>query len=182
MHRLLALIFIFSISSVVIFIDSEAYAEDSSLSMDLVLDSAERFFVSLRDGEYETAWDLLSEKSHETIIDDVHASARKINGEIKKEVVFRDFEMMGLMFTNYWNAFRSAFDANLILRESRWEKGFIKKNRAEIILAYKKSDGPTRLKLYREGGIWKVGLVETFWNRKGIKFLNPVLKLLSNDK
>ena len=182
MHRFLTLIFLFSISFVVIFIDCPAYAENSSMNMDLVLDSAERFFVSLRDGEYETAWGLLSEKSHETIIDDVHASARKMNGEIKKEVVLKDFKMMGLMFTNYWNAFSSAFDVNLILRQSRWEKGFIKKNKAEIILMYEKSGGPTRLKLYREGGIWKVGLIETFWNRKGVKFLSPVLKLLSNDK
>jgi hypothetical protein len=59
----------------------------------------------------------------------------------------------------------------MVLEQSRWEMGFIKKNEAEIILMYKKSDRPTRLKMFKENDVWKVGLVETFWARGTLKFL-----------
>jgi len=47
-----------------------------------------------------------------------------------------------------------------------WEIGFIKENKAEIIIKQKKSEEPARLKLFKENNKWKVGLVETFWTRK----------------
>ena len=37
-----------------------------------VLDSAETFFISLKERKYGTAWDLLSERSQKRIINDVY--------------------------------------------------------------------------------------------------------------
>jgi uncharacterized protein involved in type VI secretion and phage assembly len=44
--------------------------------------------------------------------------------------------------------------------------GPVQKNRAEIILRYQKSDHDALLKLFREEGLWKVGLDETFSTRQ----------------
>jgi len=54
----------------------------------------------------------------------------------------------------------------MILENSRWEIAFIKEDKAEIIITYKKSAEPARLKIFREDNTWKIGLVETFWTRK----------------
>jgi len=41
-------------------------------------------------------------------------------------------------------------------------RGYSVKKYAEIVIKYKKSENPFHLKMYKEDGIWKVGLVETF--------------------
>ncbi len=136
--------------------------------------------MALRDREYETAWSLLTEKSHKTIINDIYISSQKTGGKKKKEDIIRDFDSRGVLFNNYWNAFLASFDTDIILEQSLWEIGFMKKNKAEIILTYKNSAAPTRLKLYREDGFWKVGLVETFWTKRNIKFLQFIFRLFTN--
>jgi hypothetical protein len=39
------------------------------------------------------------------------------------------------------------------------------KDRAEILLTHHGADRPATLKMFREDGGWKAGLVETFWSR-----------------
>lgn len=179
MHRLLSIIFVFSINCVLIFNIYAAHAEDNSKSTDLILNSAEKFFISLKNGEYEIVWNLLSDKSHKTIINDVHKASKKMNRDINKEDIAEDFNNGGVMFNNYWGSFRSTFDTEMILEQTRWDMGFIKKHKAEIIISNKKSERPARLKMLKENEVWKIGLVETFWNKKRMRFMYFISNLFN---
>ena len=166
MHKSSLLIFALFLGNFLIFNLCNSFGEDYEKSLSLVLDSAEKFFISLEEGDFETAWAILSETSRKTIISDVYKASKKIRKDIKKEDIIDDFKNRGMMFKNYWNAFSGNFNSGIILQESRWEIGYIKKNRAEIIITYRKSDHPAKLRMFKEGNAWRVGLVETFWTRK----------------
>jgi hypothetical protein len=164
MHKFFSAIFVLllCISTV---IPCTLKAQENS-SINSVLDTAERFFISLKTKEYKPAWNLLSKKSQETIIKDIYKASNEIGANTTIEDIQQDFDNSGLISKNYWDAFLDTFDPNLILENSRWEIGFIKENKAEIIIKQKKSEEPARLKLFKENNKWKVGLVETFWTRK----------------
>lgn len=164
MHKLLSAIFVLLLC-ISIVIPSTLKAQDND-SINSVLDSAEKFFISLKAREYKHAWNLLSIKSQETIIKDIYKTSNKIGAKTTIENIQLDFNNSGLISKNYWDAFLDTFDPNQILENSRWEIGFIKENKAEIIIRQKKSEEPARLKLFKENNKWKVGLVETFWTRK----------------
>lgn len=140
-----------------------------------ILDCAEKYFVSLKNSEYDKVWNLLTEKSRLVIINDVYKASKGMNINIEKDDVARDFNSRGVMFRNYWNSFVSTFDTDMILEHSRWEVGFVKDGDAEILITNEKSQRPTRLIVLKEEDAWKVGLVETFWNRKAANFLKMVL-------
>ena len=72
----------------------------------------------------------------------------------------------GMIAASYWNGVLTAFNPDIILNESTWGIGFVKPDRAEIVIRYKKSDQPVRLQMSKKDGLWKVGLTETFWARK----------------
>jgi hypothetical protein len=143
-------------------------AEYDAASVTPVLNSAEKFFVSLKNRNFSESWELLSEKSRKTIIEDVSESNKKIGNIISKETIKTDFNNKGSISNHYWAAFVASFDPDIVLEHSRWELGFIKKQKAEIITTYKNSKNPTVLKMYRESGSWRVGLVETFWSIKQV--------------
>jgi hypothetical protein len=81
------------------------------------------------------------------------------------EAVRSDFVAGGPIARDYWDAFLRRFDPDTALENSRWEIGSVEKDRAEILLTRHGADHPARLKMFREDGGWKVGLVETFWSR-----------------
>jgi hypothetical protein len=162
MHRFLSVIFALFFC---IAIPCTLKAQDND-SINAVLDSAEKYFISLKAKEYKKAWSLLSKKSQETIIKDIYKASNKIGANTTNEDIRQDFDNSGIISQNYWNAFLVSFDPNMILEKSRWEIGFIKENKAEIIIKQKKSEEPARLKLFKENNKWKIGLVETFWTRK----------------
>ena len=164
MHKFLPAIFVLFLF-IAIVIPCTSNAQDSN-SINSVLDSAEKFFLSLRAKEYKTTWNLLSKKSQETIIKDVYKASNKIGAKTTKESIQQDFNNSGVISQNYWNAFLDTFDPNMILENSRWEIAFVKEYEAEITITHKKSGEPARLKIFKEDNIWKVGLVETFWTRK----------------
>lgn len=147
------------------FIPLSAGAMDGPVASE-VLESAEKFFVSLRDNDFHVVWHLLTEKSRQTIINDVHTSTRKMGGEITKDEIWSDFENSGIISSNYWRSFLTSFEPDMILKESRWEIGPIKSSTAEIVITHRKSREPAVLKLRKEDNAWKIGLVETFWTRK----------------
>ena len=143
----------------------------------LILDPAEDFFVSLRNREFKTAWDLLSNKSHDTIIDDVYKNSIERGIEIKRVDVMRDFQNSGIIFKNYWNAFIMNFDPDIVLNKRVWEFEKIESDQAVILL---KARIVTKLHMYKEENHWKVGLVESFWtgkNNKAIKFMHSLLAI-----
>lgn len=153
-----------------------AYYDDDYKSVSPILGPAEKFFSSLQNNEYDIAWNLLSERSHEVIIDDVYKASSKINGRLRKEDITRDFNNNGTMFFNYWKAFLNTFDTEMILEKSLWEMGVISDDKAEIIITYEDSQKPTILVMHKQLNSWKVGLVETFWQRKRVSLLRFIFQ------
>ena len=156
------LLALFLICQAFLFISGETSAGDKHIDISRILDPAEKFFVSLKDRKYGTAWDLLSAESHSTIIDNVYNASRKDGSNIQKLDITRDFENRGIICNSYWNAFLETFDPDMVLKESRWEMGPIEKDEAEIIIMHRRSDFPARLRMFKENGTWKVGFSETF--------------------
>lgn len=150
--------------------------DDEYKALAPIVNAAEKFFLSLKDSEYDTAWNLLSAGSHKAIISDVYDSTRKINGDIDREDIIKDFNGRGSMFRNYWTSFHRSFDFDMILEKSEWEMGFIGKEEAGIIITYDYSEAPTLLRMLKEQDAWKVGLAETFWPRKTLNLLHFIFQ------
>ena len=151
--------------------------ETTLSSLNTILYSAEDFFISIKQGDFKTSWDLLSEKSKDKIINEIFNASRDNGAVTEKDDIRRSFIKKGLIATNFWNAARSKFDPDMVLEESHWEIGFIKNSKAEIIITYRKSSHPSRLKMYKEQGSWRVGLVETFWSRRYMESLFSLLRM-----
>ena len=96
-------------------------------------------------------------------MDDIFKATVNRGSVASKDHISNDMAMGGATAQVYWRAFLQNFDPDTALEQSKWELGPLKRDRAEIILRYKQSDNPATIKLYRENGSWKVGLVETFW-------------------
>lgn len=144
-----------------------AFADDSDKTLGDVLSAAENLFKAMQAKNYPGIWALLSAASHKTVIDDTFTAIAKEGGkEVPKEEIRRNFSEGGPIARGYWNGFLENFDPRLALEQSKWEVGSIGPDRAEILITGKTAEKPALLKLFRENGGWKVGLVETFWGRK----------------
>lgn len=133
---------------------------------DEILSVTEGFFIALKEKRFADAWDMLTAKSKNTIIDEVYREVNKTNSKIGKEVVKEEFDKKGELFSIYWNTFTQKFDPDTVLEQSVWNIGEIKHDRATLILRYKKSEYDSELQIYKEEGKWKFGLVESYWTRK----------------
>lgn len=131
--------------------------------LDDILMSAERFFQCLRGGNFSQAWSFLSVGSREAITADIYKGS---GGHYSREQIRGDLKAGGMIARSYWTGVLESFDPILILEESRWEEGFVHPGRAELLITYRKSKYPVHLKLFKESGAWKVGMVESFWTRK----------------
>jgi hypothetical protein len=136
-----------------------------------ILARAESLFQSMKARDYPAIFAALSAKSRETIVAEtltaltaagppLHAPATAPSPDLKS--VRDDFARGGPIARDYWDAFLRRFDPDTALEHSRWEIGSVGKDRAEILLTHHGADHPARLKMFREDGGWKVGLVETF--------------------
>jgi len=150
-----------------------------------ILARAESLFQSMKARDYPAIFAALSAKSRETIVAETasaFAAAAKQEPPGKAtfsdtpsapakasppdpEAVRRDFVAGGPIARDYWDAYLRRFDPDAALEHSRWEIGSVGKDRAEILLTYRGADHPATLKMFREDGGWKAGLVETFWSR-----------------
>ncbi|MBI5740366.1 MAG: hypothetical protein HZA16_06560 [Nitrospirae bacterium] len=157
----------------------EAFPDGTGNPEDAILESSERFFISLKKNDFNTAWNLLSLKSRETIISDIIRATRKAGGGTNKDDIIKDFENSGVISTSYWNAFLNTFNPDMILEECKWEMGVIDKQKAEIIITHRKASDPVTLKVLREDGVWRVGLVETFWAGRTDSFLQKLVNLFA---
>lgn len=140
---------------------SYSYPQDSG-SINDILNSAETFFKSLADKNFSYSWEFLSAKSKKVIIDDVYTASKSSGVTYTHEQLWTDFKINGLIARTYWNGFLKNFDPNIVLDKCIWEKVLHKENYALIVIRYQKSDAPFHLKMYKEDGAWKVGLIETF--------------------
>jgi hypothetical protein len=132
-----------------------------------LLDSAESLFKAMQLKNYPEIWMGLSKKSHKIIAEQVYKVIEKA-GEAGYSValVEEDFSAGGPVARSYWDAYLDNFRVDYILEQSRWTIGFIKKDKAEIDLLYRKAENPARLQMFKEDDQWKVGLMETFQGRK----------------
>jgi len=150
-----------------------------------ILERAESLFQSMKNRDYPAIFAALSAKSREAIVaetsSDLDAAASQAApgtssaaepppGLVKHpapgpEAVRRDFAAGGPIARDYWDAFLRRFDPDVALERSRWEIGSLGKDRAEILITRHGAEHPARLRMFREDGGWKVGLVETFWSR-----------------
>ncbi|MCX8110176.1 MAG: hypothetical protein N3D15_02875 [Syntrophorhabdaceae bacterium] len=114
-------------------------------------------------------WNGITEKSRQRIIDDIYRYNIKQSKKEKnitiltRDLISKDFESSGQIAREYWEAFLENFDPKTVLEQSTWKMGKIEGNYAEVIIQYRKSERPAILQMYKEKGIWKIGLVETFW-------------------
>lgn len=143
-----------------------AYAQINDEEINTILTQAESLFKAIKENNYIETWRLLTGKSRKSIVEDVHKHIKKGGGSISEEVISADFASGGELAQAYWKGYITSFDPDLILTQSSWQPGKIKKDSAEIIIQYKKAENPAILLMFREEGIWKVGLEETFGTRK----------------
>jgi len=147
---------------------SQIYAEKISPEEDRILTSAEKIFKMMQSRDLKGIWECLTENSKQRIVDDTYKSyirlSKKENISVpSKKDIFIDFETIGNTAKEYWEAFLENFDPKTVLEQSEWKMGKVKGDYAEILIHYRKSERPAILQMYREKGIWKTGLVETFW-------------------
>lgn len=149
------------------FMPSVPSARAASDETDDVMASAESLFKAMKHKDYSGIWMNLSQKSRKTIAEETYGSM-KAEGrrEYSVDVVEKDFNGDGPIAKEYWGAFLRIFNPDQALEQSTWEMGYVKKDQAEISLLYQKSENPTKLRMFKENGRWKVGLVESFWGRK----------------
>lgn len=131
-----------------------------------VLTAAEGFFIALKEKRFADAWESLTTKSRETIVSEVYNEINKTEAKIGKELVTEDFNKNGELSRLYWNAFIKNFDPDTVLEQSVWNIGKIKGDTAIIVLKHKESEYNSELKLCKEDGRWRVGLMESFWIMK----------------
>lgn len=122
--------------------------------------------MKARDGR--ATWALLTAKSRAAIVDETLRALAGSAGKSpapSRDDVSRDFAENGPIARSYWEGFLKRFDPDQVLEQSRWEIGTIDRDHAVIVITYRDSDRPAVVRMAREGGGWKVGLVETFWTR-----------------
>ena len=150
-----------------------------------ILARAESLFQSMKARDYAAIFAALSAKSRETIVGDtltaLASTAKQASpgkptstGTLPNTTAMApppdpgavrdDFVAGGPIARDYWDAFLRHFDPDAALEHSRWEIGSVGKDRAEILLTHHGADRPATLKMFREDGGWKAGLVETFWS------------------
>lgn len=138
----------------------------SETDLDAVLTSAEALFRAMQHRDYVKVWAGLSGKSRQTIAGDTWNALKSSPGSYTEALVAEDFSKGDVLARAYWDAYLKNFDPVMILDDSTWEMGSLEGDAAKITITYKKASKPATLHMVREGGVWKVGLTESFWSRK----------------
>lgn len=133
---------------------------------DELLTAAESLFQNMAKGNYPALWDGLSDATRRGIARDVGRAVAKTGDARGESEILADFAQGGPLARHYWAAYLGQFDPRTVLEESRWSLGVMGKDRAEIVLRYRKSRQDTILKLFHERGGWRVGLAESFSARQ----------------
>ncbi|HOG17131.1 MAG TPA: hypothetical protein PLB96_07275 [Syntrophales bacterium] len=133
--------------------------------VDDVLTCAESLFKAQEARRYGEIWQFLTVKTKKSIVEAVYERSKRAGGEMDKKGIASDFAAGGTIARAYWDGYLLVFKPGMVLDESRWTIGGIKKDKAEILILHRKSERPAVLQLFREDGMWKVGLDETFGAR-----------------
>jgi hypothetical protein len=129
-----------------------------------ILAAAESLFGTMKARDYPATWAVLTAKSRDTIVAETEDAIRAAGGNpLPKGDLREDFAAGGPIARRYWEGFLRRFDPDAALERSRWEMGVVERDRAEVLITHRGADRPAVLRMYKEGGNWKAGLVETFW-------------------
>jgi hypothetical protein len=131
-----------------------------------VIDSAESLFKAMKAKDYPAIWSALTSKSRRTIAEDIRKEEGRLGNRYSVDLIEKDLSTGGTLARSYWDSFLRYFNPVIVLEQSTWKMGNMKKDTAEIVLLYNKSERPANLKMFKENNQWRVGLTETFWNRK----------------
>jgi hypothetical protein len=130
-----------------------------------ILSAAESVFQNMKKGDYPALWSGLTAETQRSIIRNTGKALEKAGLDYSGERIRKDCEAGGEIARGYWRGYLSQFDPATVLEQSAWNIGAIKGDRAAIIIRYKKSSNDAIIHMFREGGVWKVGLEETFATR-----------------
>jgi hypothetical protein len=133
--------------------------------VDSILTAAESVFLNMSQAAYPALWTGLSTQSRKSIIRNVRKALNKAGLDYSEDRISADFEKGGEIAGGYWKGYLSEFDPKTVLEGSKWSMGEVRKDRAEIIIRYKKSQHDAILQMFREEGVWKAGLSESFATR-----------------
>ncbi len=129
--------------------------------------AAEATFQAMKARDYRQIWERLTTKSRETVADEtLEALAKEGKSKTGREALMDDFRDGGPVARTDWDAFLTHFNPDTALAESRWEAAEAGPGQVLVLITYKTSDRPAAVKMVREDGAWKFGLVETFWGRR----------------
>lgn len=134
--------------------------------IEAILASAEDLFKAMKEKNYPALWNLLSNKSQDSIVGNIQKNAEKAGVGFSRDQINSDFLIGGLISRTYWNKYLTVFDPDIPLEQSKWDMDFLKENKAQIRLQYIKAGKPIFLQMYKESTGWKVGLEETFSARE----------------
>jgi hypothetical protein len=135
-------------------------------NVESALSSAESLFKMMKSRNYPEIWSLLTQKSKDVIVNDVYKAEADAGVVHLRENINSDFNNAGTLSNAYWNSFLDNFNPDTVLEQSKWDTGTFEKDKGEIIIKYRKAESPAILLMFKENGMWKLGLVETFWTRK----------------
>jgi len=147
---------------VMAFQTANVYAKERSGA---VLAPAYSFFVNLKNHNFKNIWPLLTRYSRKTIVNDIENSFIKNKIKISADKINKSMKTGGYIAKSYWKGFLTSFNPNMALKYSVWKIKSIGTKTALIELKYKYAKAPTILKVYKQKGRWKFGLIETFYNR-----------------
>jgi hypothetical protein len=133
---------------------------------DDILNAAESVFQNMAKRDFPALWQGLTAGTRRNILRSVQKAEGKAGHDYTEEQLRLAFEKGDAISREYWEGYLSQFDPKTILTDSRWSMGPVNRDRAEIILRHQKADHDALLKLFREDGVWKVGLDETFSTRQ----------------
>ena len=164
------IVFLLIFTILTVTVSSSSVASDKDV--DNILFSAESLFKMMKDKNYPRIWFFLSNTSQNAIIDDTYknmmnyAKGKGKEMTYSKEQIKDNFKTGGTAAQAYWDSYLNAFNPDMVLEQSKWEMGNISKEKAQINIMYKKSEKPAIIQMYKENGMWRVGLTETFKSAK----------------
>lgn len=126
--------------------------------------AARAFFKTIESKDYSGVWESITAESRDKIIDAIYKEQKNTGEFSTRETIRSDFDRCGPVCNSFWNAYFMAFDPESALKVSRWDLGYIKKRKAEIWITHLRADRPAKVKLFREEGKWKIGVMESFWS------------------
>jgi hypothetical protein len=116
-----------------------------------------QFWKTLADQQYQSTWHLMSMRTQQVLAD-----------AIAKDAKLSSFQVMEMFKNNdpalqagFWTEFRRTSNAPEIVRQTTWSASPAKAGQCSV-QAIVNGKATVRVKMFLEGGGWKVGYVETF--------------------